>query len=199
MAGKPPRRSTGRLRRPRNADASSLTRAYARTILKPLTRREAATSIRLAMEMVLSDSNLRRDRVRIHGPFLRVEKPTRRDGAPRRVIWVRVRDREKGVVHEMFFEAGKLVEHKIDPHANPPFSEEEREEARRLILNDRALADFLNRKDVEIDWFNPGGHGGGRVIGARILRVEHHQHVEHLADAEVELDRGVLRARRAPR
>jgi hypothetical protein len=187
------------LRRPRNADASRLTRAYARTILKPLTRREAATATGLALQAILREAGLRRDRVRIHGPFLRVEKPTSRDGAPRRVIWVRVRDRDKGVVHEMFFEAGKLVEHKIDPHANPPFSDEEREEARGLILNDRALANLLSRKDVEIDWFNPGGHGGGRVIGARILRVEHHQHVEHLTDAEVELDQGVLRARRAPR
>src|SRR5262245_47275998 len=173
---------------------SPITQKYAATILTPLRRTEAAAATKLALTEVLRDGAVRADRTRIYGPTLRIEKPKRRGGAPTRLVWVRIRDRDRGVVHEISVGAGKIVEHRVDAYANPPFSDEEREEARRVISSDAVLGRLLSRKDVEIEWFNPGAHGDeqGRVIGARLLRTQKHRVIETMIAAQVELDKGVL-------
>jgi hypothetical protein len=189
------KRSSGRSThspRRQTAAASALTRKYARTILRPLGRKEAAVAIEAALEVVLRDGRVRRERVRVYGPFLRIEKPERRGGAPKRLIWVRVRDRDQGVVHEVSFAAGKVVEHAVAGDANPPFCDEERRDAYRLIAKDPALGRLVARRGVEIEWLNPGPHGGGRTIGARVVRVRDHRIVELITEASVDLDAGVL-------
>jgi hypothetical protein len=173
-------------------EASTLTQRYARTVLAPLSRKEAATATKLALEVVLREGTIQRDRVRIYGPSLRIEKPQRRGGRPARLIWVRIRDRDQGVVHEVSVEAEKVIEHVIDGDANPPFSDEERDDAYRVIANDPKLGRLLARKDVGIEWFNPHVHGRGRVIAARLVRVKDYHVVERITEAEVELDEGVL-------
>jgi hypothetical protein len=198
MPKKSPFKST-RLSPKRKATASTFTQKYARTILKPLGRAESASAARRALEVVLAGGSVRRDRIRIYGPFLRVEKPKQRDSPPARMFWVRIRDRDQGVVHEVFIEAGDVVDHTIDANANPSFSDEERDDARQLISSDPDLGRLIRRDDVEIEWFSPGAHGRGRVIGARLVRVKRHQAVEQIAEAEVELDKGVLYERREQR
>jgi len=173
--------------------ASAITVKYAKTVLAPLGRKEAATAIKLALETVLRDGTVLRDRVRIYGPFLRIEKPEQRNGKPIRMIWVRIRDRDQGVVHEVSIEAEKVIEHVVNKHANPPFSDEERDDAYQLISKHPKLGKLLARKNVGIEWFSAGEHGGrGRVIGARLVRVKDNLVVETLDGAEVELDEGVL-------
>jgi hypothetical protein len=110
------------------------------------------------------------------------------------MVWVRIRDRDRGVVHEISVVNGKIVQHAVNEHAIPPFSDEEREDAQRLIASDAMLGKIAARKDVEIEWFSPGTHslGKGRVIGARLVRSKDHQVVETIAEAEIELDQGVL-------
>lgn len=173
-------------------EASVLTQKYADTVLAPLGRKEAVTATKLALEVVLRDGTVQRDRVRIYGALLRIEKPKRRNGAPRRIIWVRIRDRDQGVVHEVSIEAEKVTEHMIDADANPPFSDEERSDACRLISTDPQLGKLMERKGVVIEWFSAGEHGGGRVIGARLVRVRDNRVIETITEAEVELDEGVL-------
>jgi hypothetical protein len=108
------------------------------------------------------------------------------------MIWVRIRDRDHHVVHEVSLEAEKVIEHVIDADANPPFSDEERDDAYRLISKDPELGKLLARRDVGIEWFNSGEHGRGRVIGARLVRLKDHRVIEGMTEAEVELDEGVL-------
>jgi hypothetical protein len=186
-------------RKKKATGASALTRKYADTVLAPLGRNEAVTATKLALEVVLRDGTVQRDRVRIYGPSLRIEKPNRRNGAPLRMILVRIRDRDQGVVHEVSIAAKAVVQHVIDADANPPFSDEELSDAHRLISADPQLGKLVTRKGVEIGWFNAGEHGGGRMIGARLVRVRDHRVTEIIGEAEVELDEGVLHKERGHR
>src|SRR6185295_15688764 len=114
-----------------------------------------------------------------------------------RMIWVRIRDRDQGVIHEVSIEAEKVIEHVVNKYANPPFSDEERDDAYQLISKHPKLGKLLARKNVGIEWFSAGEHGGrGRVIGARLVRVKDNLVVETLDAAEVELDEGVLHERK---
>ena len=181
-----------RLPNTKTAGASTFTQNFAKTVLAPLGRTESATAINLALEKVLRGGALRRERMRIYGPFLRIEKPKRRNGAPVRMIWVRLRDRDQRVVHEVTIEAEKVIEHKIDANANPPFSDEERADAYELISKAPKLGKLTSSKSVGIEWFSPGGHGQSRVIGARLVHVKANRVTEVLTEAEVDLDEGIL-------
>ena len=192
MTAKAARRPRKPVRRKKTTEASKLTQKYARTVLAPLARKEAAAATKLALETVLEDATVRRDRVRIYGPWLHIEKPTSRGGKPGRTIWVRLRDRDGGVVHELIVQRTTVVRHTVDPDASPPFSDEERQDAERLIAEAPALGKLVARKDVAIEWFNPHAHGRGRFIGARIVRVKDNRVIEQIAEAEVELDAGLL-------
>jgi hypothetical protein len=108
------------------------------------------------------------------------------------MVWVRLRDRDGGVVHELIVQRNTVVRHTVDPDASPPFSDEERQDAERVIAEAPALGKLIARKDVAIEWFNPHAHGRGRFIGARIMRVKDNRIMEQIAEAEVELDAGVL-------
>lgn len=171
---------------------STFTRRYARTVLTPLDPDEAATATRVAIEVVLRDGTVQQERTRVFGPALRIEKPRQRGGAPTRLVWVRIRDRDRGVIHDVSVKDGAVVEHLIDANANPPISAEERAEALQVISNDPELNRLVNRGDIEIEWFNPGAQGEGRLLGARFVRVEDHRVVETIAHVVVELDKGAL-------
>jgi hypothetical protein len=192
MTAKGTRRPRQPARRKKTIEASTFTQKYARTVLAPLARKEAAAATRLALETVVQDATVRRDRVRIYGPWLHVEKPKTRGGKPGRMIWVRLRDRDSGVVHELIVQRNTVVRHTVDPDASPPFSDEERQDAVRVIAAVPGLGRLVARKDVAIEWFTPHAHGKGRLIGARIVRVKDHRVVEQIAEAAVELDAGVL-------
>jgi hypothetical protein len=75
MTGKTSSKSTKPSRKRKAPEASTFTQKYADTVLAPLGREEAATATKLALELALRDGTLRRDRVRIYRPFLRIEKP----------------------------------------------------------------------------------------------------------------------------
>jgi hypothetical protein len=190
---KPVRRSSRR-----RSEVSAHTLKYAETILAPLRRTEAAVATKLALAAVLRDGSIRAERTRIYGPTLRIEKPKRRGGTPARIVWVRIRDRDRGVVHEVSVATGKVIEHVVNEYANPPFSDEEREDARRVISSDPVLGRIAARKGVDIEWFSPGTHTRtpGRVIGVRLVRIRDHRVIETIAEAEVEFDQGVLHERR---
>jgi hypothetical protein len=108
------------------------------------------------------------------------------------MVWVRLRDRDRSVVHEVIVERNTLQRHTIDPEASPPFSDEERQDARRILAAAPALRRLMTRKDIAIEWFTPHAHGSGRLIGARIMRVKDTRVIAQLAEAEIELDAGVL-------
>jgi hypothetical protein len=192
MTAKAARRPRKPARRKKTTEASTFTQKYARTVLAPLARKEAAAATRLALETVLKDGIVLRDRVRIYGPWLHIEKPNHRGDKPGRMVWVRLRDRDGGVVHELIVQRNTVVRHTVDPDASPPFSDEERQDAERVIAEAPALGKLIARKDVAIEWFNPHAHGRGRFIGARIMRVKDNRIMEQIAEAEVELDAGVL-------
>ena len=179
-------------RKAKPSAASPFTLKYARTVLAPLSRKEAMNAVKLAKDAVLRDGTVRRDRIRVYGPSLRIEKPARRGDRPARMIWVRIRDRDQRVVHEVSIEADKVIAHAVDAEASLPFSDDERDDAYRVIANNRQLGKLLARKDVEIEWFSPHAHGRGRVIGARLVRVKDHQVTERITETEVDLDAGVI-------
>ena len=168
--------------------ASPLAKYDIRTILAPMRRTEAVDATNLAIEVVARDG-ITRDRVRIYGPTLRIEKPRRLGGAPRRMVYVRVRDRDRGVVHDVLIEAGKLIEHVVGKDANPPFSDEERNDAFHLIANHPSLSKLVRRKNVGLLWFQPQQFAGRRVIGARLVRLKNQYVLHQIAEAKVELDK----------
>ena len=192
IPGKPSAKTRQPSRKTKRSNASPLTLKYARTVLAPLGRKEAKTAVTLALDAVLRDGTVRRDRMRVYGPSLRIEKPGRRGYQPARMILVRIRDRDQHVIHEVSIEADKVIAHVINAEANPPFSDDERHDAYRVLTNNPKLGKLLARKDVEIEWFSPHAHGRGRVIGARLVRVKDHQVTERITESEIELDAGVI-------
>jgi hypothetical protein len=170
---------------------STQTEGFADSVLAPLDHEEAAVAVREALETVTRDGTVAQDRTTVYAPVLRIEKPPRLGASPARLVWVRIRDRDRRVVHEVFVEAGSVTEHVISKTASPPFSEAEHDEARRLLAEAAELARLLSRGDVGIEWFNPG-HGPERLIGARFVRVSDHQVVEPIRTAVVNLDEARL-------
>ena len=170
--------------------ASRQTRAFAATILAPLSEDEAERAVRVARELVLG-TGATADRIRVFPPRVRVEKPPERGGAPQRLVCVRVRDAERKVVHEVGVSEGEVVEHVVNDQGDPPFTDEERELALNLLAEDPRFRDLLNDQTVEVEWFNPG-HGHDRLLGARIVRVEGNQVIDVLDLATVDLDNNGL-------
>jgi hypothetical protein len=164
------------------------TRQYAESVLAPLDSDEAAAAIRLALEVV----GIEPDRARVYPPTLRIEKPPDPDGAPTRAVWVRIRDRDRRLVHEVIVQDGRVVDHVENDTASPPFSDEEREEAIAVLSAEPGLGELLVEADIVIDWFSPGGHGPERLLGARFVRVDSHQVVELVTDAVVDVDSATL-------
>jgi hypothetical protein len=149
MTAKAVRRPSKPARRRKTIEASTFTQKYARTVLAPLARKEAATATKLALEALLKDGTVRRERIRIYGPWLHVEKPESQGEKPLRMVWVRLRDRDAGVVHEILVQHDAVVRHTVDPDASPPFSDEERQDAERVIAETPALAKLTRTANAD--------------------------------------------------
>jgi len=167
--------------------ASVQTTTHADSVLAPLDPEEAAVAAREALAAVLVDGNTTQERTRVYDPRLRIEKPVRPGADPTRLVWVRIRDMDRHVVHEVSVRGGTVVEHVVDPDAFPPVSDAEREDAEQVLSAEPRLGGLLAEDDVEIQWFNPA-HGPGRPLGARLVRVRDHEVVEHVTEAVVDLD-----------
>ena len=171
--------------------ASRQTREFAAAILVPLGSDESEAAARTALDAVLADRSVRPERLTAYPAQLRVEKPLRRDEPPQRLVWVRVRDADRRVVHEITVAGDVVTEHELNEHGAPPFTDDERAAGRRLLEGDSRFGDVLADPAVEIDWFNPG-HGEDRVLGARLVRVDDNRVVDVIDSAAVDLDAGTV-------
>jgi hypothetical protein len=171
--------------------ASRQTRAFAATVLAPLGDDESDAAARVALDAVVGHGSVRADRLTVYPPRVRVEKPPRRDEAPSRQVWVRVRDADRQVVHEITVVDGVVVGHEVDEHGSPPFTDDERAAARRLLEGDSRFSGLLADTGVELEWFSPG-HGPERLLGARFVRLDGTRVVDDLDTAVVDLDRTAI-------
>ena len=171
--------------------ASRQTRAFAAAVLAPLGDDESESAARVALDAVVGDGSVRADRLTVYPPRIRVEKPPTREEAPSRQVWVRVRDADRQVVHEITVVDGVVDGHEVNEHGSPPFTEDERAAARRLLEGDRRFGGLLADAGVEIEWFNPG-HGAERLLGARLVRLDGTRVVDDLDTAVVDLDRAAI-------
>jgi hypothetical protein len=170
---------------------SRQTRAFAATILAPLGSDESDAAARVALDAVVAGGSVRAERLTAYPPQIRLEKPPRRDEAPRRLVWVRVRDSDRQVVHEIGVVDGVVVSHEVNEHGSPPVTDDERTAARRLLENDRRFRDVLADDSVEIEWFSPG-HGHDRLVGARLVRVDGTRVIDVVDSAAVDLDNSTI-------
>lgn len=170
---------------------SRQTRAFAATILAPLGSDEADAAARAALDAVIADESVRAERLTVYPPQIRVEKASRRDETPRRLVWVRVRDADRRVVHEFAIVDGIVVSHDVNEHGSPPFTDDERVAARRLLADDRRYRDLLADDTIEIEWFNPG-HGRDRFLGARLVRLDGTRVMDVVDSAVVDLDKPTI-------
>jgi hypothetical protein len=170
-----------------DAWVSVQTRQYAESVLAPVDPGEAETAIRAALEAVGVAPN----RARVYPPTLRIEKPPERNGAPTRMVWVRIRDRDRRLVHEVTVHEGSVIDHVESDEASPPFSDEERDEATQVLSAQSRFSQLLAEADTEIEWFS-AGHGPERLLGARLVRIDSHQVVEIVTDAIVDVDGATL-------
>jgi hypothetical protein len=171
--------------------ASRQTQEFATTVLAPLGNDESDGAARTALDTVLADESVRAERLTVYRPQIRVEKPSRRDEPPRRLVLVRVRDADRRVVHEISLADGVVVEHDVNEQGSPPFTDEERDAARPLLEQDSRFGDVLADPTVEVNWFNPG-HGDDRRLGARLVRVDGVRVVDVIDSAVVDLDDGAV-------
>src|SRR5215213_7173398 len=92
------------------------TREFAARVLAPLGGDESDGAARKALEAVLADRSVRAERLTVYPPQIRVEKPPRRDEPPQRLVWVRVRDADRRVVHEITVADDVVIEHELNEH-----------------------------------------------------------------------------------
>jgi hypothetical protein len=170
-----------------DAWVSPQTRDYAESVLAPLERGEADTAVRAALTMV----GVAVDRARVFPPEVRIEKPSERNGAPMRLVRVRIRDRDRRLVHEVTVQDGSPIDHIESEEASPPFSDEEREDGTRALSGDSRVGELLADTDVEVEWFS-AGRGRDRLLGARFVRVDGHAVVGMITTAVVDVDSATL-------
>ena len=170
---------------------SRQTREFAATILAPLDRDESDTAARVALDAVVGGGSVSEERLTLYPPQIRLEKPRRRDETPRRLVWVRVRDADRRTVHEVGVVDGVIVSHEVNEQGSPSFTDDERTVARRLLSSDSRFRDVLADDSVEIEWFNPG-HGGERLLGARLVRLEGTRVIDVIDNATVDLDNSIV-------
>ena len=171
--------------------ASRQTREFAVSVLAPIGSDESDAAARAALEAVIAGGSVRAERLTVYPCRVRVDKPPRRGAAPRRLVWVRVRDADRQVVHEIDVEEGVVVGHEVSEHGSPPFTGDERTAARRLLDVDSRFRDVLADASVEIEWFSPG-HGRQRLLGARLVRLEGTRVIDVVDSAVVDLDNAVI-------
>jgi len=146
-------------------DASAITKRYARSVLAPLRVNELRRAVKAATAAVVGDAATPVERLRVHPPGLRVEKPARRGDAPRRYVRVLIRDRDQRLFHDISVDtSGGIVEHLRVEDKRPPVMEEELREANDLIRGDKQLRPLLRRRRVEVEVISPAGERSGRRI-----------------------------------
>jgi hypothetical protein len=170
---------------------SRQTRAFAATILAPIGRDESDGAARVALDAVIADESVQAERLTVYPPQIRVEKATRRDETPRRLVWVRIRNADQRVIHELAVADGVVVSHDLNEHGSPPFTVDERTAAHRLLADDRRYRDLLADDTIEVEWFNPG-HGRVRLLGARLVRLEGSRVIDVVDSAVVDLDNATI-------
>lgn len=177
---------------------SPQTRRFAEAVLAPLGQEEGLAAEKVAMAAVIREGDIDQERVEVYQPRLRIEKPSRRNGSPSRLVWIRIRDPDRQVVHEVSVRGDAVVEHRVNEAASPSFTRSEREIALEVAAGDPTFEALLNEDDIDIEVFNPG-HGPARLFGVRFLRMVEDHIVEHVASAVVDLDQRRLIEGGAPR
>ena len=119
--------------RPENVvTRSSITEKWAATVLAPLEDEEAARAVSLALQS-LAEVGRDPSRLRRYPPQLRIEKPTERNGTPRRFVRVQIGDRDKHLVYDISVDTdGRIAESAAVEGVYPPVTADELREARRV-------------------------------------------------------------------
>lgn len=168
-------------------DRSAQTRQFARTVLKPLTAREASAATRAAIREVLQSTDTGAERIRPYPVELRIEKPAARNGAPTRLLRVRVHDRDRHRFHDITVDTnGGIVDHHQSDRTSAAVLPEELEEAQAVAQTDGRVARLLANAAVRIEIVSSAGHDPGRRIGLRLVRVG--AVLEELGVVDVDLD-----------
>ena len=168
--------------------ASPQTKRHARTVLAPLRVREATAASDAALRAVQAITETPPERLRPHRPELRIEKPSRLDGAPLRLIRVVVRDRDVRIDHDITIDtAGELVEHAQRDDTRRPLTPDEREEIDALLRDDERTSPYTRRKGAFLDIASPVEHAPGRRVAARILRTSRGR-LKTLVTVQIDLD-----------
>jgi hypothetical protein len=169
-------------------ESSEQTRRFARTVLKPLSAREAAAASRAALAAIATRTSTPADRLRPFPPELRIEKPDASGGAPTRLVRVRVHDGDQRLFHDVSVDrAGKVVDHRESGTAGMPLLPDEIEEARRIASSRDEVASLLAHQDVGVEVISALGHEPGRRAGLRLFRLR--PDIEELGVVDVDLDR----------
>lgn len=184
--------------RPENVvTRSSITETWAATVLAPLEDEEAARAVSLALQS-LAEVGRDPSRLRRYPPQLRIEKPTERDGTPRRFVRVQIGDRDKHLVYDISVDTdGRIAESAAVEGVYPPVTADELGEARRVAESDPRVRKLIGDESVQVHVFAPEhGPSRNRRVGIVYLRPGHAEGKEgaapfgpvRLGQVEVDLD-----------
>ena len=169
-------------------ESSELTRRHARTVLRPLSAREAVAASRAALAAVATRTSTPAERLRPFPPELLIEKPDSPGGAPTRLVRVQVHDRDRRLFHDVSVDrTGAVVDHRESDTAGLPLLPEEIEEAGRIANSRDEVAALLAQEGVAFEVISAAGHEPGRRAGLRLFRRG--RDVEDLGVVDVDLDR----------
>jgi hypothetical protein len=172
------------------SEISDSTKALIKVIV-PLRRAEVLAAIKAAESHLARELS---DRYRVLGAELRIDKPADPKKSPLRMVGVVIVDYSKRRNYEVFITGSGKVVRVVDlTGAQPAYTSEEIQEARKIGEQDRRVARFAKMKGSFASEFGPErAADNARRIGLRYAQVEKGRVSRVLAHAIVDLSAGKI-------
>jgi len=172
------------------SEISDSTKALIKVIV-PLRRAEVLAAIKAAESHLARELS---DRYRVLGAELRIDKPADPKKSPLRMVGVVIVDYSKRRNYEVLITGSGKVVRVVDlTGAQPAYTSEEIQEARKVGEQDRRVARFAKMKGSFASEFGPErAADNARRIGLRYAQVEKGRVSRVLAHAIVDLSAGKI-------
>jgi Cu2+-containing amine oxidase len=175
----------------KHSEISAATKALLK-VIKPLSTKEERIAAAAAVKYLGAELS---QRFQVFPAEVRIEKPSRPNSTPKRMIAVLILDYQNRHTTEVLVDTqGKVVQKTDLTGFQPVFLDKEIQQARKIAEEYESVARAIRVRGAFASAFGPHSYGepGARLIGLRYATVDRKQNVRLLAEAVVDLSEGKL-------